>query len=406
MRMLTFGSLFAGIGGFDLGLKRAGLVCKWQVEKDPFCRQILTKHFPGVQQYGTVEAVGGANLQYVDAIVGGFPCQDLSVAGKQAGIEGSRSGLWFEFARIVGELRPRFVVVENVSGLLVYGAMRRVIGELSKLGYVGIWRVLRASDFGASHKRKRVFIVAVNMADSESGGWGVMREPSGSDGQLDGRSEALADSNRRQCEQSGRQEPNGRYDIRDGFSGSNGCGSIVGHSASSRYAGSEVGTTDKRHAREDGSGSSQSKRGGIDLVPNSMRKGCKRNEQEEPQKTGEQQKRATTELCQTPLGGSDEFGQFAPGPIDPRWRNIIQRSPDRSPSLESPIRGVADGLPDWVHRAMMNRTKRLSRLGNSIVPQIAEWIGRRLVEFDEQVRKENQHAVRHSRDGFGPPGTH
>src|SRR5262249_47653381 len=105
------------------------------------------------------------------SLAGGFPCQDLSQAGKRAGIEGSRSGLWFEYARLVRELRPRYVLIENVPGLLVSDAMRRVVGELAGLGYVGCWRSLRASEFGASHLRKRVFIVAYREClDSERRG--------------------------------------------------------------------------------------------------------------------------------------------------------------------------------------------------------------------------------------------
>src|SRR5690242_6940886 len=151
---MTFGSLFSGIGGIDLGLERAGFECRWQVEIDPFCRQVLEKHWPGVKRYGDIRTIRGSELEPVDLLAGGFPCQDLSQAGKRAGIEGARSGLWFEFARLVGELRPRYVLIENVPGLLVYDAMRRVVGELARMLYVGCGFSLRASDFGASHLRK------------------------------------------------------------------------------------------------------------------------------------------------------------------------------------------------------------------------------------------------------------
>src|SRR5215510_9060927 len=124
--MLTFGSLFAGIGGIDLGLERAGMECRWQVEIDPFCRQILAKHWPEVKRYDDIRKLAASDLEPVDLMAGGFPCQDLSQAGKRAGIEGTRSGLWFEFARLVRGLRPRYVLIENVPGLLVYDAMRRV----------------------------------------------------------------------------------------------------------------------------------------------------------------------------------------------------------------------------------------------------------------------------------------
>jgi len=157
---MTFGSLFSGIGGIDLGLERAGMECKWQVEIDPFCRKVLAKHWPDVRRYEDVRTVGADNLEPVDVIAGGFPCQDVSVAGKREGLkEGNRSGLWFEYHRIICELRPRYVLVENVPGLLANG-MDRVLGDLAEIGYDAEWQVLSAADMGAPHLRRRVFIVA------------------------------------------------------------------------------------------------------------------------------------------------------------------------------------------------------------------------------------------------------
>lgn len=159
MSDVTYGSLFSGVGGFDLGFDRAGMSCKWQVEKDPFCLKVLTKHWPNVQKYDDVKTVGSHNLEPVDVICGGFPCQDVSNAGKRIGIKGERSGLWSEFHRIICELRPRFVVVENVPGLLVRG-MDKVLGDLAEIGYDAEWQVLSAKEVGAPHSRERVFIVA------------------------------------------------------------------------------------------------------------------------------------------------------------------------------------------------------------------------------------------------------
>jgi DNA (cytosine-5)-methyltransferase 1 len=157
---MTFGSLFSGIGGIDLGLERAGMTCRWQVEIDEYCRKVLTKHWPNVPKYGDIRTISGNELERVDLIAGGFPCQDLSVAGKRAGIDGERSGLWAEYVRLIGTLRPRFVLIENVPGLLANESMRRVLGDLSALGYDAEWQSLRASDFGLHHRRERVFIVA------------------------------------------------------------------------------------------------------------------------------------------------------------------------------------------------------------------------------------------------------
>jgi site-specific DNA-cytosine methylase len=126
---LTFISLFAGIGGIDLGLERAGMRCVAQVEIDDYCNRVLAKHWPDVPRFADVRAVGAHNLPRADVIAGGFPCQDISNAGKRAGIDGNRSGLWAEFARIIGELRPRYVLVENVSALLSGGEWEAVHGR-------------------------------------------------------------------------------------------------------------------------------------------------------------------------------------------------------------------------------------------------------------------------------------
>lgn len=163
MSALTVGSLFSGIGGLELGLERAGMQTKWQVELDDYATKILERHWPTVTRYRDVRDVGGHNyyrrLQPVDVICGGFPCQDISLSGSGAGIDGARSGLWSEFARIICELRPRYAVVENVPALLGRG-MGRVLGDLAALGYDAEWSVLSACALGAPHTRERLFIVA------------------------------------------------------------------------------------------------------------------------------------------------------------------------------------------------------------------------------------------------------
>lgn len=157
---MTFGSLFSGIGGMDLGLERAGMTCKWQVEIDPFCQKVLKKHWPDVKKYGDIRELTGDELERVDVIAGGFPCQDLSCAGKRAGIDGERSGLWAEYARLLGFLRPKFVLIENVSGLLANEPMRRVLGDLFALGFDAQWESIPAASVGAPHLRDRVWVFA------------------------------------------------------------------------------------------------------------------------------------------------------------------------------------------------------------------------------------------------------
>lgn len=156
---MRFGSLFSGLGGMDLGLERAGMKCAWQVEIDEHKRRVLQRHWPNVPKYNDVRECGKHNLEPVDIVAGGFPCQDVSVAGPRIGINGARSRLWSEFFRIVSELRPRYALVENVTGLLDRG-IQQVLGDLAQIRYDAEWEVLPACPFGAPHPRERVFIVA------------------------------------------------------------------------------------------------------------------------------------------------------------------------------------------------------------------------------------------------------
>lgn len=159
----TVGSLFAGIGGFDLGFERAGFRTAWQVEINPIARAVLADRFPHARQFEDVRAVGAAQLGRVDVVIGGFPCQDVSSMGKRRGLAGARTGLFFEAIRIIDELRPEWVVLENVTGLLSSHDGRdfqAVVQTLAERGYVGCWRVLNAQYFGVPTKRRRVFLVA------------------------------------------------------------------------------------------------------------------------------------------------------------------------------------------------------------------------------------------------------
>ena len=155
---MKVGSLFTGIGGLDLGLERAGMKIAWQVEIDPFCRQVLEKHWPHVPKYGDIRQIRGDELEPVDLIAGGFPCQPVSVAGKRKGQKDER-WLWPEFARIIRVVRPQYVLVENVPGLLVR-EMGDVLGDMAEMGYDAEWFVFPARAVGAAHLRERVFIFA------------------------------------------------------------------------------------------------------------------------------------------------------------------------------------------------------------------------------------------------------
>lgn len=151
-------SLFAGIGGIDLAFERAGFKTVAQVERDPFCLAVLAKHWPDVPRIEDVKDAGRHNLPSVDVLAGGFPCQPVSVAGKRRGTQDER-WLWPEFARLIGELRPRIAFMENVPGLLTAGGTT-VLADLAALGYDAEWGVIPASAAGAPHRRERWFCVA------------------------------------------------------------------------------------------------------------------------------------------------------------------------------------------------------------------------------------------------------
>lgn len=164
---MTVGSLFAGIGGFDLGFERAGFEIKWQVEIDDYAQRVLAKHWPHVRRYGDIRAIDWATVEPVDVLCGGFPCQPHSLAGTRRASDDERD-LWGEFARAIRGVRPRWVVAENVPGLLSSESGRffgRVLGDLAEGGYDAEWDCLPASAFGAHHDRDRVFVAAYLMRE-------------------------------------------------------------------------------------------------------------------------------------------------------------------------------------------------------------------------------------------------
>jgi DNA (cytosine-5)-methyltransferase 1 len=174
MSEMTGVSLFAGIGGFDLAMQRQGVRVVASVEIDKNCNKVLAQHFPNTKQFNDITEVKGSDL--IEAgftpdrgiITGGFPCQDLSVAGKRAGLAGARSGLFWEAARIVEETQSNWFIIENVPGLLTSNSgadFGVVIGTMADLGYGVAWRVLDAQYFGVPQRRKRVFIVGRRSSD-------------------------------------------------------------------------------------------------------------------------------------------------------------------------------------------------------------------------------------------------
>lgn len=161
---MRHGSLFSGIGGFDLAAQWMGWENVFQVEWDSFCQKVLAKNFPNVTRYGDIKEFDGTKYRgLIDIISGGFPCQDISIAqvgrGRAKGIKGERSGMWFEYARVIREIRPKYIVFEN-SPMLTSRGLESVIAELSKCGYMCEWRYFYATQFGQRHRRKRLYGLA------------------------------------------------------------------------------------------------------------------------------------------------------------------------------------------------------------------------------------------------------
>jgi DNA (cytosine-5)-methyltransferase 1 len=164
---MKVGSLFSGVGGLDLGFERQGFSISWACDKEKSCRKILAKHFPSAKLYNDVKTIDVSKVSPVDVVIGGFPCQDLSVGGQRKGLAGNRSGLFYEFIRIVRDMsiRPSFVVVENVPGMLTSNNGRDftvILNEMVKQWSPKsiAWRTLDSRYFGVPQRRERVFIVA------------------------------------------------------------------------------------------------------------------------------------------------------------------------------------------------------------------------------------------------------
>ncbi len=299
---MTFGSLFAGIGGFDLGLERAGMECRWQVEIDPYASRVLEKHWPGVQRWADVRTfpVGDAAEWHVDLICAGVPCQPVSHAGKQKGASDER-WMWGEALRVVADLGPRFFVAENPIGLLNHDGGRTfhgILRALASVGYVCEWHVIAAADVGAPHRRERVWLVAY--ADSVSCHQGESRRATG------GLRAAGAGSQ-------GRQDQGQAWPVPGDC-----CAEVADAN-------------------------------------------CRRRKRQRLKKHGDQQ---------SPSGdiadGCSSWGRRArPDGCRQQWET------------EPAVGRVAHGIPD--------RVDRLRCLGNAVVPQVAEVIGRAIIQAESQV---------------------
>jgi DNA (cytosine-5)-methyltransferase 1 len=435
---LRFISLFAGIGGFDLALERAGMVCVGQVEKDRHCQGVLAHHFPNVKRMGDIRNVGYEDFEGCDVLVGGSPCQDVSVAGRRKGLAGERSGLWFEFHRLIREIRPKYVIFENVPGLLssrqgrdfavILGGFTGWIPDVPDAGwksggvirgyrgcYHAAWRVLDAQYFGVPQRRRRVFIVASLgdgscaeiLFESESRTWnpqtrrkarqGAARHASGHTG-TDGEEEAqvvgtLAASG------AGSSRPAGQANETDML--------IYGMQRSDEYDETDVAST---QSHRQGKSATDLVVEALD-VRNSRSNGdiggrARRREASSPVKHSPPPlKSADSGTNQVPSVFTRQAIAFdANGGDDSKWadrkgggRKEIVRSGDYSGTLG------ADGNPDAIAYASGVRrltpvecerlqgfpdgwtegqsdSMRYRQLGNAIAVPVVEWIGRRMVE--------------------------
>ena len=161
--------LFAGIGGFTLGLEKTGLYetsafCEWNIK----AQLVLKKHWPDTPCFGDIKDLSGQHVSSIDVITGGFPCQDISYAGKGSGIEGERSGHWTHYARLIDEIKPKGAIIENVSALRTR-RLDKVLSDLNEIGYDAEWHCITASHLGACHQRDRIWIIAYRSIEGGKG---------------------------------------------------------------------------------------------------------------------------------------------------------------------------------------------------------------------------------------------
>ena len=351
---LAVGSLFAGIGGFDLAARWLGWRTLWYSEIDPYASAVMKKRFPDAVNHGDVTQLRGSQVARVDVLCGGFPCQDISLAGKGAGIEGSRSGLWTHYARIIDEVRPSWVVVENVSALRSRG-LDRVLGSLAALGYDAEWHCIPAAYVGAPHRRDRIWIVAHPNADeSRSQGWdrAIVRECARQ--QPVGPMGALADADRELLDRSAPLRSSRRAE-----STNSGSREVVAHT--DRVVGNERGGSDpgqgegRRHADRSVVGAHE--------LADAECSGVSDDRQREVVGSPGSMQREAPERERLWADARERHNAVGVG----EW---WQSEPD--------VGRVAHGVP--------SRVDRLRCLGNAIVPQVAAFIFQAIYDREIEMR--------------------
>lgn len=336
---MRFGSLFSGIGGLDLGLEMAGMECSWMVEVDKFGSQILKHHWPDAEIYGDIYTIDGKELEPVDLICGGFPCQPVSLAGKRGGTSDER-WLWGEFARIIRQVKPRWVVAENVTGLLSANSGRafaEVLRDLAESGYDAVWDVFPAGGqggVGAPHQRQRIFIIGKYVENSNSRG----RRREKRIGKDD-------------LSRSKGEEPNSIIDET-----SKGCGTW-------NLKSSDVADTDSKSKHNRSDSKDDKKITGIQRQKTRLtnRKSSRKNVADS-KRIRQQGSRASRKWSSSETHGERQTDNAFTVGIDNQW------------SIEPDVGRVANGVP--------NRVDRLKALGNAVVPQVAKQIGEMIMELE------------------------
>ena len=333
MKPIRLASLFSGIGGFELGLLWSipNLEIIWQVEIDPYCRQVLKKHFSESTQYEDIKTFDTINQidKNIDILVGGFPCQDISIANsKRSGLDGKKSGLFWEMLRVIKSLRPKIIIMENVAALLIRGGgMGTVLREMDKIGYRVEWFCLEAKDFGLPHKRRRVFIVCYTTDPDSKRLLEHKRQP-------------------KTVQQSPveRIQPEKTKD------------SIVSESTHRINNNATYTTCNRNKTSHRQSFSDNANRTAI----------LQRRSQKQKRTTDTNGASCTTNGVQIRISKRVSIPNIPCATIPTR--------PEKTPPPEPTICRMDDGFSQKLHNP------RLKALGNSIVPQKTEWIGRRLLE--------------------------
>jgi len=381
MMPLTVGSLFSGIGGFELGLERTGgFKTVWQCEIDPFCQKVLEKHWPNVKRFTDIKKIGiEEEIPHVNVICGGFPCQPVSCAGKRRGKEDER-WLWPEFYRVIRCVQPEWVLIENVPGLLSADAGRLFAGilrDLSESGYDAEWNIVSAASVGAPHLRKRVFVVAHSTSqqnDSQHIEPGRFGEQFGR--ALEGGREALRQENGQAgynmlggcCEDVAHTSQPGRQQITRSTHGNeaederrttkeNNKLECDGESGRTGYMADTIGLGRYGRAGVFWQGRRSESEDCCAEFPDTSSEGLPQPEQE--WEHGGSAAQCSRRIFERRLGGtSDGLSSGLDGPWGEGWEDGVPR--------------VVTGQKD--------RVDRLKALGNAIVPQCAQFVGQCLLD--------------------------